>query len=225
MSCAGEKRGVTGEGLHGVRRREGADRVPHLALQVPGMRTGRTGPTPHRPPEAAQAQVRGRAQAQGQAQGQGRAWALACAVRAVRRVGALGLSAMRAMLTQRARVMALCARAGCGREFTPAPSNASRQRYCSPACRQDDYNGQYLSSGSRRGLTTGTTGAIGELAAGADLLRRGYEVFRALSPSCSCDLVAVRDGQILRIEVRTGNRNSRTGHVSYKVTVNDTADP
>ncbi len=72
-------------------------------------------------------------------------------------------------------------------------------------------------------LPTGTIGAIGELAAGADLLRRGYEVFRALSPACSCDLIALRDGRLLRIEVRTGTRNLRTGHVAWSKSPADKA--
>lgn len=37
----------------------------------------------------------------------------------------------------------------------------------------------------------------------ADLLALGYEVFRALSPACSCDLAILKDGQLLRIEVTT----------------------
>jgi len=50
---------------------------------------------------------------------------------------------------------------------------------------------------------TGTKGAIGELRVCTDLLARGYEVFRAVSPSASCDLIAVRDGRIWRVEVRS----------------------
>lgn len=53
------------------------------------------------------------------------------------------------------------------------------------------------------GVNPGKTGAIVELAVAVDLLRRGFDVFRALSPSCSCDLVALKPGLVLRIEVRT----------------------
>lgn len=52
-------------------------------------------------------------------------------------------------------------------------------------------------------LSTGVSGACGELAVSVDLLRRGYEVFRAVSPACSCDLVALKDGKSYRVEVRT----------------------
>jgi len=53
-------------------------------------------------------------------------------------------------------------------------------------------------------LSTGKVGAIGELRTSADLLSRGYEVFRAVSPACSCDLIALKGDNKLRIEVRTG---------------------
>lgn len=46
-----------------------------------------------------------------------------------------------------------------------------------------------------------------------DLLRRGYEVFRALSPSASCDLAILKAGKLLRVEVRTGYRDRITGQV------------
>lgn len=63
------------------------------------------------------------------------------------------------------------------------------------------------------GLPTGTAGTISELLVGVDLLKRGYEVFRALSPSCSCDLSILKDGCLLRVEVKTGYRNGATGNV------------
>lgn len=57
-----------------------------------------------------------------------------------------------------------------------------------------------------RRLSSGTVGAVAELIVAADLLSLGYEVFRSVSQSCSCDLVALREGSWLRIEVRTGSR-------------------
>jgi len=63
------------------------------------------------------------------------------------------------------------------------------------------------------GLTSGTTGAIGELLVAADLLQKGYHVFRAQSPSCPCDLAILKDNRLLRVEVRTGHRSRATGKV------------
>jgi len=63
-------------------------------------------------------------------------------------------------------------------------------------------------------VPTGTRGAISELRVCADLLEKGYEVFRAVSPAASCDLAALRNGELLRIEVRTGTYKL-TGGISY----------
>jgi hypothetical protein len=53
-------------------------------------------------------------------------------------------------------------------------------------------------------LSSGTTGAIGELKVSVDLMERGFELFRALSPASSCDLIASRGERFFRVEVRTG---------------------
>ncbi len=46
---------------------------------------------------------------------------------------------------------------------------------------------------------------MSELVVAIDLLSKGYDVFRALSQSCSCDLIAVDGVSLMRIEVRTGS--------------------
>jgi Holliday junction resolvase-like predicted endonuclease len=66
------------------------------------------------------------------------------------------------------------------------------------------------------GISASTVGAIGELRAAADLLAKGYEVFVAGSPGASCDLVTLRDGVCLRIEVRTAYYTA-DGGVSYAI--------
>jgi hypothetical protein len=52
-------------------------------------------------------------------------------------------------------------------------------------------------------LCPSTTGAIGELRVSTDLLEKGFDVFRSLSPSASCDLAIIKDGAFKRVEVRT----------------------
>ena len=47
-------------------------------------------------------------------------------------------------------------------------------------------------------------GALSELIVSSDLMAKGYEVYRALSPSSSCDLIVIVDKKPLRVEVRTG---------------------
>ena len=53
-----------------------------------------------------------------------------------------------------------------------------------------------------------TAGAISELRVAIDLLSKGYNVFRSLSPACPCDFVILKDKQLLRVEVRTTHISS-----------------
>lgn len=81
----------------------------------------------------------------------------------------------------------------------------SNKRFCSRICKNQKY-GEVKKAHKAVELSTGTSGAIAELLAGADLLQRGFAVFRALSPSSPCDLAILYDGKLLGIEVRTGYR-------------------
>jgi hypothetical protein len=54
-------------------------------------------------------------------------------------------------------------------------------------------------------ISTGTIGAAHELLVAADLMFRGFAVFRAMSPACVCDLAIITpDRRLYRIEVTTG---------------------
>jgi hypothetical protein len=90
------------------------------------------------------------------------------------------------------------------------------QKYCSYKCAKTGYRRTtYLAPSQFPGLPPTTVGAINEFRVAIDLLGKGYEVFRALSPACSCDLAILRDSRFLRLEVKTAYRNPRSGHVSY----------
>lgn len=73
---------------------------------------------------------------------------------------------------------------------------------CSSRCRNDRYKAMYYQPKPRL-LPNGTVGAISELIVATDLLRKGYEVFRALSPHALCDLAILAEGRLLRVEVKT----------------------
>jgi hypothetical protein len=64
-------------------------------------------------------------------------------------------------------------------------------------------------------LSPGTKGALNELIVTTDLLSKGYEVFRSVSPSTSCDLVAQKFGILTRIEVRSGYMTD-SGKLTFK---------
>jgi hypothetical protein len=51
--------------------------------------------------------------------------------------------------------------------------------------------------------STVARGAAGELLASAHLMGLGYHVFRALAASCPCDLIAYKEGEVLRVEVKS----------------------
>lgn len=63
-------------------------------------------------------------------------------------------------------------------------------------------------------LSTGKIGAVQELSVAADLLLRGYDVFRAVSPSSSCDIVILHKKKLYRVEVKTGHYG-RSGELYY----------
>ena len=56
-------------------------------------------------------------------------------------------------------------------------------------------------------IPSSTIGAACELLAATHLMLQGYEVFRALSPACSCDLTALKNSLVYRFEVRSAVRN------------------
>ena len=99
----------------------------------------------------------------------------------------------------------------CGAEFRPA---SARHEFCSNDCRlaERDAGRGTASVRNRFGLNPGDLGALSELRVCVDLAERGYSVFRALSPSAPCDLIALApDGAVLRVEVKTGYRGLRHG--------------
>lgn len=94
------------------------------------------------------------------------------------------------------------------------------QTYCNKECGSKYRQSRRLELNPRPQLPTGTTGAMSELAACVDLMLKGYSVFRALSPSCLCDLIAIRDGRTIRVEVRTGAINP-SGSLFYSCSPKD----
>lgn len=77
--------------------------------------------------------------------------------------------------------------------------------YCTPKCKNQSYSARWPKA-DKRAMCTGTAGALNELLAAADLMRKGFAVFRALSPACHCDLVVVGKARALRIEVTSAKR-------------------
>lgn len=101
----------------------------------------------------------------------------------------------------------------CGKEIPQRYRRGAPQKYCSRRCSQYAYARRGENSW-REGTVTGTIGAVGELLVSADLLKRGYHVFRSLSPNAVCDLAIITGARAIRVEVTKGNR-ARTGKAYY----------
>ena len=76
----------------------------------------------------------------------------------------------------------------------------------------------------KSGLTVTKCGAHSELIACAYLLRKGYDVYRAVNWTSKADLVAVRGDAILRVQVKTGTYLYDSGKFSYPKPLNDLYD-
>lgn len=78
------------------------------------------------------------------------------------------------------------------------------KKYCSTVCRKRfEKNGYKPVVRVGPTVSTGVRGAINELIVCADLMNRGYSVFRSVSQSCFCDVIAVKDSKYTRVEVTT----------------------
>lgn len=91
---------------------------------------------------------------------------------------------------------------GCGTPFT---TRVIKRKFCSSRCKNTKYQGNHPHISKVLGLSASTVGAISELRVATDLLSKGYPIFRALSPACSCDLAALVGERLYRIEVTTGH--------------------
>lgn len=99
----------------------------------------------------------------------------------------------------------------CNSEFQP---RTAVHLFCSVNCR----NAKSFNRPRRDKniyIPTSTVGAMSELIVAVDLMKLGKHVFRALSPSCPCDLVILEGGKLITVEVRTGVR-LKSGSLSYR---------
>jgi hypothetical protein len=82
-------------------------------------------------------------------------------------------------------------------------TNMSYKIYCSSECR---YKNRCITQGKLSHLKVGDVGALGEMFTCSNLIFKGYEVYRAISQASKYDLIALKNGKIMSIQVRTGYR-------------------
>lgn len=79
---------------------------------------------------------------------------------------------------------------------------AFNQVYCTRSCSKQYHKNRY-GIVNRTDLPANTVGALHELIVTADLLSKGYYVFRSVTPNSPCDLIIQRGNLVLRVEVKT----------------------
>ncbi len=122
-------------------------------------------------------------------------------------------TAYKAMTDRKPKVCLKCKQ--CGKEFYHGSSQA---KYCSKICLAKFNREKWYVINPRAALSPGTAGALNELIVSADLISKGYDVFRAFSPNASCDLVIIKEKRILRVEVKSINKTF-VGELSITPTV------
>lgn len=76
-------------------------------------------------------------------------------------------------------------------------------RQCANAGVDPDFDPTlWADSNSDMACKIGAVGAAGELLVSADLLRQGFDVFRSVASNAGCDLIAIMDKRLCRIEVK-----------------------
>ncbi len=105
--------------------------------------------------------------------------------------------------------------AGCGKALT----GRRGKKFCSLSCRRAKdralsaaLHGEHGNSG----ISSSSVGAMHELVVSADLIKRGYEVFRAVSPANSCDLIILTKARrTFRVEVTTGHYTRTSSSIFF----------
>jgi hypothetical protein len=97
-------------------------------------------------------------------------------------------------------------------------SSAAKELYkyvCSKPCKDVYDKTKNTSRGTEPNISMTNKGALGEYAVSADLIRRGFKVFKALTPGGPFDLIIALGENLLRVEVKTGRKNIKTGTLYY----------
>lgn len=105
-----------------------------------------------------------------------------------------------------------CHRRDCRKTFLKK-GKTWKKKYCSNDCLKLDTGTQTFFNETKV-LNSSKLGAISEVYVAFDLMKKGYDVYRALSPSSDSDLVAIKKDVVLTVEVKTGKYNS-TGGFNY----------
>lgn len=106
----------------------------------------------------------------------------------------------------------------CGKVINPKglKSYLYKRKFCDKVCGAAFSKRSYREiAGEPLNLPGSTVGALHELLVSYELLKRGYQVFRALAPNALCDLMVIDNkGVLKRLEVTSGHyaKNGKINH-------------
>jgi Holliday junction resolvase-like predicted endonuclease len=96
----------------------------------------------------------------------------------------------------------------CNKEFLSTRKAIFCSQFCSYRYNHKPYKNGYINPPNQ--------GAISELIVCADLIKKGYEVFRSVSPSAKVDLLIKKAHRLYSVEVKTIRVSEGTGRVDKR---------
>lgn len=109
--------------------------------------------------------------------------------------------------------MRKCQNPNCANSFE---TTNDLKKFCCNKCRMEFHKigiANFRNTSPNSKITTGQIGFISEMRVTVDLSMNGYEVFNALY-NATCDIIAMKDEKLYRVEVKTGffkSNKLRTG--------------
>lgn len=97
----------------------------------------------------------------------------------------------------------------CRQKFEPFRTYSKRHIYCGKECSKKAHQQKQVQRRrqcnlqARLGLSGGAIGQINEAVVAIDLVKRGWQVYTAFEPTHPFDILAIKNGVQLKIEVKT----------------------
>jgi len=93
----------------------------------------------------------------------------------------------------------------CGKKIEGSRIKVKNVKYCSHTCAGRAHIIKVMAKRTpyRANIKSANVGALHELSVASDLFKKGFYVFRNMSPIGPCDLITLKDDELLRIEVAT----------------------
>jgi len=100
----------------------------------------------------------------------------------------------------------------CKGKFIPS---TSANKFCSKYCCRRYHSKLNNEKSTHNARSKGSLGAAVESIICGDLLLKGFDVYRAVTPNALCDLVIIKGKEVLRVEVKTCLIYKKTGRMYY----------